>query len=584
MPFPDTATLEPMTSPTPAGNPPPRRGYTGALIFLFAACAVAFLIFGLMEKRKKEELQEVALKNQAAVEKAKDFTQARADYLQALALADEGGKPEALLLLAESLRLQPKGNPAAGLLFSLMTELRTKSSLILRGHTGGIAQVSFSPDGTKILTASEDHTARIWDAHTGRLVLPPLKHEDAILTAVYSSDGTRIATGSEDKTGRVWDAATGQPIGVPIQETDDIRALQFSPDGKRLASGADDSKARIWDAQTGQPITPPIRYHESVFTVAFSPDGSRVVTGTGDGKADILDPATGKPMAETIRHQNNIFTAVFSPDGNRILTGSADRTARIWDAKTGKPLGPVFQHGYWICTAYFNHDATQVVTASWDHTARVWDATTGRAITPPLRHGDAVYSAVFSPDGTLVATASKDHTARVWDAVTGAPLTPPLSAGDEVTGVAFAPDSNSVLAASKDGLVRSYDLPPRTDPPDWMLDLATYAASQIRYDVSRAPELEKIGQLRTRLLASTSRDPWERFGKWYFLESDVRPVSPWGTLSLKDYVEDLITLGDKDSLDYAISLSHDRPAWMVRLVPLRAKLNAAPVAPAKAED
>ena len=83
-----------------------------------------------------------------------DPVKAHDDYLLAISLADEGSKPEALHLLAESLRLQPEKNPAAALAFQLLTELRTTSSLQLRGHTGGVLYASYSPDGTKIVTGS----------------------------------------------------------------------------------------------------------------------------------------------------------------------------------------------------------------------------------------------------------------------------------------------------------------------------------------------------------------------------------------------------------------------------------------------
>ena len=549
--------MAPTVSPSGSAD---RSRYTPCLIVLLATAALLALAFAWSEKEQGKN--------------AARSSQAHADYLQALSLAEEGSKPEALHFLAQSLRLQPEGNPAASLAFELLTELRTNSSLLLRGHTDGILYAAYSPDGARIITASEDHTARIWDARTGRQLLPPLPHQDDVLRAVFSPDGTRVATCSDDRTARIWDAATGQPMGVPIQETDSIRFVQFSPDGKLLATGSDDNKARIWDARTGQPVTPPIKYHESVFSVNFSPDGSEVVTATGDGRADILEATTAKPVAKPLRHQNNIFTAVFSPDGTRILTGSADRTARIWDAKSGLPLGPVFSHGYWVLTAYFNFDASRVVTASWDHTARVWDARTGQAVTPPLRHADAVYSAVFSPDGVRVATASRDRTARVWDATTGDPLTLPLKADSEVTSAVFSPSGFSLLVTSKDDAARFYDLAPLETPPAWLPDLADFAATQVRYDVSRTPDLDRINALRKELLVSASSDPWEKFGRWYFTESDVRPISPWSTVSLKDYIDSLIALGDKDSLDYAISLSQDQPAWMVKLVPLRAKFDA----------
>ncbi len=188
---------------------------------------------------------------------------------------------------------------------------------------------------------------------------------------------------------------------------------------------------------------------------------------------------------------------------------------------------------------------------------------TGKPVTPPLQHSDAVLGAVFSPDSTLVATASRDHTARLWDAVTGDPMTLPLPAQDEVTSVVFNSTGTSLLVTAKDNLVRFWDVPPHEAPPDWIADLAEFASTQVRYDTQRKPKLDAITKLRSRLLASTSNDPWEKFGRWYFSESAARPISPWSTLSLQDYVNGLIALGDKDSIQYAMSLSPRTtpPGW-----------------------
>jgi hypothetical protein len=162
--------------------------------------------------------------------------QSRLDFLRALNLAQEGSKPEALRLLAESLRLRPEGNPASALVFELLTELRTNSRLLLRGHKDAILYAAYSSDGAKIVTASADHTARIWDAHTGRQLTSPLQHDDDVLMAEFSPDGALVVTGSEDHTARVWDARTGRPIGVPMQARDAIRYVKFSPDGRLIAS------------------------------------------------------------------------------------------------------------------------------------------------------------------------------------------------------------------------------------------------------------------------------------------------------------------------------------------------------------
>ena len=80
-----------------------------------------------------------------------------------------------------------------------------------------------------------------------------MKHEDAVYSAQFSPDGQRVVTASADKTARLWDALTGKPIGEPMKHEARVNSAQFSPDGQRVVTASADNTARLWDALTGKP-------------------------------------------------------------------------------------------------------------------------------------------------------------------------------------------------------------------------------------------------------------------------------------------------------------------------------------------
>jgi WD40 repeat protein len=500
-------------------------------------------------------------------------SRAYVEYLQAMGLANDGSKPEALSLLADSLRLQPEDNPASALIFELLTEQRANTPLKLHGHTGTITYAGYSSDGTKILTASEDHTARLWDARTGMQLTTPLQHDDAVISAAFSPDGKHVVTGSSESEVRIWDAVSGKPITDSLEVHGSVLCVSFSHDGKMIAAGTDDGKLRTWNALTGQPLSPVVLYHEEVYGISFNREDSQLLVATGDNKADFLDPRTGSHLLKPLRHKNIVLSARFSPDNKDIITASGDETGQIWDAKTGAPTGVILNHGFAVESAAFSPDGSRVVTASLDHTARVWDAKTGQPITPPLQHPAPVEKASFSPDGRLVATVAADGAIRVWDAGTGDILLLPIRGDGNEHFAVFSPDGLSLLAVDGSSL-EILDMPPHGVPPSWVFDMADFAATQNNYNQSRLPDLAKIHALRSQLLSSTGSDPWTLFGKWYFADSGRRTLSPWSQISLESYVSLLIERGDRESLESARSLSHDHPSWIAKIAPLLAKLSS----------
>jgi WD40 repeat protein len=335
--------------------------------------------------------------------------------------------------------------------------LNLRERKVLSGHYGAVRSAAFSPDGARVVTASDDRTARVWDSVTGEAIAVLSGHGGAVLSAAFSADGKRVVTTSIDKTARVWDAATGNTIAVLSGHDDLVWTAAFSPDGARVVTASNDGRAQVWDAVTGKSIAFLSGHDGPVLSAAFSPDGARVVTASGDRTARVWDSVTGEAIAVLSGHGGAVLSAAFSPNGARIATASKDKTAGLWDAVTGKPIAVLSGHGGPVLRAAFSPDGARIVTASDDKTARVWDAAaTGRPIAVLSGHGGAVLSAAFSPDGARVVTASSDKKARLWEA-TGRAIAIFVDHNDLVNSAAFSPDGARIVTASDDKTARVWD-------------------------------------------------------------------------------------------------------------------------------
>jgi WD40 repeat protein len=161
-----------------------------------------------------------------------------------------------------------------------------------------------------------------------------LRHAETVVSASFSPDGERVVTASEDQTARIWDGRTGQALGETLRHAGTVVSASFSPDCGRVVTASEDQTARIWDARTGQALGEALRHAGTVVSAGFSPDGERVVTASEDQTARIWDARTGQALGEALRHEGRLHSASFSPDGQRVVTASEDKTARVWDVRS----------------------------------------------------------------------------------------------------------------------------------------------------------------------------------------------------------------------------------------------------------
>lgn len=380
----------------------------------------------------------------------------------------------------------------------------------LRGHTGAVKSVAFSPDGGRIITGSADHTAKIWDMASGEALLTLQGHSGSVNAACFSPDGVQLLTASGDGTARVWDAAHGKELLILKGPTNGILSAAFSSDGRRIVTGAQDGSARVWDASSGKELLSLKARNEVLWSVAFAPDGQRILVGCQDVSmhqylrfeafsARLWDVSSGKQLLSfragngdttcaafspdgqrvvacdsdmtakvwgsvngnelTILkgHYNHVQSVAFSPDGRRIATGSMDQTAKVWDAATGSELLTLKGHDSWVAAVAFSPDGQLLVTGSRDGTAKVWDAARQREVLVFKGHTNALMAAAFSPDGRRVVTGGADSVAKLWDAASGQELLTLKGHTGSLLFASFFPDGRRLLTGSVDGTTRVWD-------------------------------------------------------------------------------------------------------------------------------
>jgi WD40 repeat protein/serine/threonine protein kinase len=336
-----------------------------------------------------------------------------------------------------------------------------KELFTLVGHTEPVNSVAFSPDGKQLASAAWDRAVKIWDATAGREVRTIAAHEKLVRSVAYSPDGRLVASGSADHSIKLWDAAGATAPRTLAGHTDLVRSVAFSSDSKRLVSASYDKTVKVWDVATGRLLRTFAGHKERVFAAVFRPDGKWIASAGLEGVVKVWEADTGREIRSFRGHKGRIHALAFSPDGRLIASAGDDRIVRIWEADTGREVLTMAGHTRDIMTVVFSPRGRRLASAGLDRTIRLWDLDTGREIATLEGHTEAVLGLAFRPDGTRLASGSMDRTIKLWDPASGQEALTLRGTMMEVFSLAFSPDGQRIASGNADGAVRIWDGSPR---------------------------------------------------------------------------------------------------------------------------
>ncbi|MEG4456932.1 nSTAND1 domain-containing NTPase [Microcoleus sp. N9_A1] len=450
--------------------------------------------------------------------------------------------------------------------------------------TGEVKDVSISPDGQLIASASKDGTVKIWDKN-GKLISTWSRNLaenetksiwSQISSINFSPDSQLIAFADHqnillmDRSGKIVRTLKYQEDEMPLSLAEfGIGSVSFSPDGQMIASGGGDDEIRLQTLE-GKLIAVLKHTNDSgdpnIMNISFSSDNQMIASADMDGEIRLWS-RDGK-LFKKINHSNKppvdrktVFSVAFSPDSQTFVSAGDDGIVRLWK-KNGTLVTNFSGHKDGVTSVAFSADGKLIATASKDNTIKIWKIS-GKLLTTITGHSGAINKVNFTPDGQKLVTASDDGTVRVWQ-ISPIDISRLKGHSSSVTDVEFSPDGQMIATASEDRTVKLWSRDGRMfktliGHSDKVNSVSFSPDNQIIASVDNFGKFFRLWKRNGTPINSYAEDSTSSYNTIKFSpKGQIIASTGWFGMELWDYQGKLIrTIQDVDGAFHSVSFSPD---------------------------